>query len=151
MRALGDGHYGPDEIATFIEQFGTMDFSVVREGHFFVATDRRGNLLGSGGWSRLPPGYQRGVASATASPEIATVRGVFVDPAAARTGVGTAVMRHAEADAAEHGVTTFRLTATLSGVALYEALGYREQERRAISLRGGLSFGCVDMEKRLDR
>jgi hypothetical protein len=39
----------------------------------------------------------------------------------------------------------------LAGVALYQELGYRETARRAIGLRNGLSFGCVDMEKLLER
>lgn len=151
MRVLGGRHYATDNIAAFVEQFGTMDFAVVREGHFLVATDQRGRLLGSGGWSRLAPGYQRGSEAASPRHDIATVRGVFVDPAAARNGIGAAIMRHAEADAAEHGISMLRLTATLSGVALYEALGYRETARRAIELRDGLRFGCVDMEKQLEK
>lgn len=150
MRVLCGSHYTPDEIETFVEQFGTMDFAVVEEGHFLVAADDRGKLLGSGGWSRLPPGYQRGIGSASAPRDIATVRGVFVDPAATRNGIGATIMRHTEADAARHGVSMLRLTAMLSAVALYEALGYRQTARRAIELRDGLSFGCLDMEKRLE-
>jgi GNAT superfamily N-acetyltransferase len=151
MRVLGGDHYAPDEIAAFVEQFGTMDFAVVREGHFLVATDQRGHVLGSGGWSRLAPGYQCGSGAVSPQRDIATVRGVFVDPAAARRGIGSAIMREVEADAAERGITLLRLTATLSGVALYEALGYRETARRAIELRDRLSFGCADMEKRPER
>jgi ribosomal protein S18 acetylase RimI-like enzyme len=151
MRVLGGKHYAPDSIAAFVEQFGTMDFAVVGEGHFLVATDQHGGLLGSGGWSRLAPGYQRGSGAASPPRDIATVRGVFVDPAAARNGIGAAIMRHAEADAAKHGISMLRLTATLSGVDLYQALGYRETARRAIELRDGLRFGCVDMEKPLEK
>ncbi len=151
MRVLGGNHYTPDEIAAFVAQFGTMDFAVVREGHFLVATDQNGSLLGSGGWSRLAPGYQRGSGAASPRRDIATVRGVFVDPGATRNGIGTTIMRHTEADAARHGVSMLKLTATLSGVALYEALGYRETARRAIDLRDGLRFGCVDMEKQLEK
>jgi GNAT superfamily N-acetyltransferase len=149
-QVLCSGYYAPDEIEIFVEQFGTMDFAVVEEGHFLVAADNRGKLLGSGGWSRLPPGYQRGIGAASPPPDIATVRGVFVDPAAARNGIGTAIMRHTEADAARSGVSTLKLTAMLSAVALYKTLGYRETARRAIELRDDLSFGCMDMEKRLE-
>jgi GNAT superfamily N-acetyltransferase len=151
MLVLGGKHYAPDSIAAFVEQFGTMDFAVVEEGHFLVATDQHGGLLGSGGWSRLAPGYQRGSGAASTPRDIATVRGVFVDPAAARNGIGAAIMRHAEADAAKHGISMLRLTATLSGMALYQALGYQETARRAIELGENLSFGCVDMEKPLER
>lgn len=148
MRELGGRHYTADELIQFIARFGTMDFGVVDEGHFFIAMDAGGTPAGTGGWSRRPPGYQGGRGAGEPA-DAATVRGVFVDPAAARRGIGSALMRHIEGDAAAHGVTTLKLTATLSGEALYAALGYREVRRRAIDLSGGRSFGCVDMEKPL--
>lgn len=148
LRVLGSGHYAPDELAAFVGQFGTMDFGIVDEGHFFLATDSIGTFAGTGGWSQRRPGYLRGE-GADAAPGTATVRGVFVNPTATRMGIGSAVMRHIEADAASHGMRSLGLTATFSGVALYEALGYRERGRRAIGLGSGLSFGCVDMEKEL--
>ena len=150
LRVLGDGHYAPDEVASFIMRFGTMDFTIVEEDHFFVATDASGVAVGTGGWSQRPPGYQGGQGSA-AAPGTATVRGVFVDPDATRMGIGSAIMRHVEADARAHGIRTLALTATLSGIALYRALGYRERRRRAIDLGGGLSFGCADMDKPVQR
>ncbi len=146
LRVLGDGHYAPDEVALFIARFGTMDFTIIEEQHFFLATDAGGAPVGTGGWSQRQPGYQGGQGAA-AAPGTATVRGVFVDPAATRMGIGSAIMRHVEADAREHGIRTLALTATLSGIALYRALGYRERRRRAIELGGGLSFGCADMDK----
>lgn len=148
MRELGGKHYTPDELALFIARFGTMDFGVVEEGHFFVAMDADGIACGTGGWSRRRPGYQSG-RRAEEPAQAATVRGVFVDPTAARRGIGSALMRHIESDAAAHGIATLKLTATLSGEALYATLGYREIARRAIDLPGGRGFGCVDMEKAL--
>ncbi|WP_159593602.1 GNAT family N-acetyltransferase [Chelativorans xinjiangense] len=46
-------------------------------------------------------------------------------PAAARRGIGSAIMLRVERDAAEHCVHALHLTVTLSGIALYEKLGYR--------------------------
>ncbi len=60
MRALGGAFYATDVLATFVATFGTMDFSVIAEGHFFVAVAPDGGLAGSGGWSQQPPGYGRG-------------------------------------------------------------------------------------------
>lgn len=150
LRVLGDGHYTPAELASFIMRFGTMDFTIVEENHFFLATDGRGTTVGTGGWSQRQPGYQGGQGAA-AAPGTAIVRGVFVDPAATRMGIGSAIMRHVEADARAHGIRTLALTATLSGIALYRALGYRERRRRAIDIGGGLSFGCADMDKPVQR
>lgn len=149
MRALGAAFYDAATLAAFIDAFGTMDFSVVAEGHYFVATDRAGAVLGCGGWSRQMPGYQRDVKPVPVDPRAATVRGVFTDPAFARQGIGRAIMRQVELDAARHGIMRLDLTATLPGVALYEALGYATVERRSIDLGNGLSFGCADMVRSL--
>lgn len=146
LRVLGNGHYTPEEVALFIDRFGTMDFAVLEEDHFFLAADGSGRPVGTGGWSQRQPGYQGGQ-KALAAPDIATVRGVFVDPGATRRGIGSAIMRHVEADARAHGIRTLSLTATLSGIALYRALGYRERRRWTIELGGGLKFGCADMDK----
>lgn len=149
MRALGAAFYDAMSLAAFIERFGTMDFSIVGEGHYFLAASGDGVVLGSGGWSRQMPGYQHEARQALPDPRGATVRGVFTDPAFARQGIGRAIVRQVEIDAAEHGIMRLELTATLSGVAFYEALGYATVERRSIDLGNGLSFGCADMVKSL--
>jgi GNAT superfamily N-acetyltransferase len=149
MRELGQRFYDADAIGAFLGEIGTMDDAVVGEGHYFVAADDRGAILGSGGWSRLRPSYAR--AADAAPDDAATIRSVFVDPRAARRGIGSAIMAKAEDDAARHGVDTLRLTATLSGVPLYARLGYRAVAPREIRLAGGARFACVAMEKRLGR
>ena len=116
-----------------------------------------GAIVGSGGWSQLPPGYalSTGYASSTGARRprsSATVRSVFVDPSVARRGVGSAIMRRVEADAARSGIRHLALTATLSGVALYaQKLGYRAVAAAGIDLGDGARLGCVKMEKLLDR
>src|SRR5690606_36117522 len=94
MWVLGSDFYTPGAIANFLGRFGTMDDSVVEEGHFFVAVDGRGAILGSGGWTHSRPKYQATVGEPFA--EVATVRSVFVDPAATRRGIASAVMARTE-------------------------------------------------------
>lgn len=142
---LGAATYAPAQIAAFIRQIGTFDPAVIDEGHYFVALDRGGEIMGTGGWSRLAPRY--GGVPAPTDPGSALIRSVFVAPSAARCGVGGAIMRHAEADAAAHGVFALSLTATLSGVPFYEALGYRAGARRDIVLADGQRLRFVEMEK----
>ena len=55
-------------------------------------------------------------------------------------------MRRTETDAAGNGIETLRLTATLSGVPLYRALGYSEGGQRDLLL-GSVRFGCLEMSK----
>lgn len=152
MRILGRAWYPDHVIAALLAEVGTMQDAVVAEGHSFVAEDDSGHILGTGGWSRLVPGYARGLddVAALARPpaHIATVRSVFVEPAVARHGIGTAIMRQIEWDAAASGIACLRLTATLSGEPLYAVLGYRSTGYGALSLAGGtLSLGTVDMQK----
>jgi GNAT superfamily N-acetyltransferase len=146
---LGAAFYAPQEIAGFISRIGTMDDAVIDEGHYFVA-DQAGAILGSGGWSQMEPGYDR---SRTAGPAdgarsgVGTVRSVFVDPAAARCGIASALMGHIERDAFRHGVHLLRLMATLSGLPFYKRLGWATEGEKTIDLGGGLRFGCVSMSK----
>lgn len=79
------------------------------------------------------PGYDRAAESALADssrPNVAGVRSVFVDPAAARRGLAWAMMAKIEADAVAHTIRKLRVTATLSGVAFYARLGYRAEGRK---------------------
>ncbi|PAP97166.1 GNAT family N-acetyltransferase [Mesorhizobium wenxiniae] len=94
MWVLGGDFYAAAEIADFLTQFGTMDDAIVEEGHFFVAEDHRGAILGSGGWTRLRPAYADALGSRDA--EWPSVRGVFVDPAATRHGVASEIMLRTE-------------------------------------------------------
>lgn len=142
---LGAADYTPAQISSYIRQIGTFDPAVIDEGHYFVAIDRSGAIVGTGGWSQLAPRY--GGSPASTNPRSALIRSVFVTPSAARRGIGSAIMRHSEADAAARGVTMLSLTATLSGVPLYAALGYRAIRERDIELACGQRLGFVEMEK----
>jgi GNAT superfamily N-acetyltransferase len=149
MWTLGADFYTGVEIANFMNTFGTMDDALVTEGHFFFAEDPSGRVLASGGWSRARPGYAEGMSESGPAAAMPTVRSVFVDPGIARRGVGSAMMRRVEDDAALHGVRLLGLTATLSGAPLYAGLGYQVQEATQITFPDQTRFGCVKMTKLL--
>lgn len=151
MCVLGGDFYEASEIASFLTEFGTMDDAIVDEGHFFVAESGRGAILGSGGWSRYRPRYANGLGVGGHPADGPTIRSVFIDPAATRRGIASAIMLRVERDAAEHEIQTLHLTATLSGVALYEHLGYRTEEATAVCLSNQTPFACVRMAKRLPK
>jgi hypothetical protein len=59
-------------------------------------------------------------------------------------------MELAEREAALAGYRQLQLTASLTGVPLYESLGYEETTRTALSLPGGLRFKVVAMRKTIE-
>jgi GNAT superfamily N-acetyltransferase len=152
LRVLGGAFYAPGEIAAFLAEIGTMDDAVVSEGHYFVAANADGAILASGGWSRQAPGYDRaaiGGAADRKEARAATIRSVFVDPAAARRGIARAMMARIEQDAAAHGIGVLRMMATLSGLPFYTRIGYRTEGEKTLTLPGGLRFECMTMSKTL--
>jgi GNAT superfamily N-acetyltransferase len=152
VRELGIGFYPAALIESFIRQVGILDLAVLEEGHLFAAVGEDGAILGSAGWSRLDPAYEAapdGSRRALPDPAAALVRCVFVVPAAARRGLGSALVAHVEADAARHGVRRLSLAATLTGVPLYRRLGYSEAAPRDIVLPDGTLFPTVEMAKPL--
>jgi predicted N-acetyltransferase YhbS len=148
MWALGGAFYTPAEIMAFLTTVTTMDDSVVEEGHYFVAEAFDGTILASGGWSQTVPGYAANSNAAAQPRDVATVRSVFVDASMCRRGLATRLMRRTEDDAAQEGIGRLRLTATLSGVPLYDALGYGRVRDLDLHL-AGVRFACVEMQKPL--
>ena len=149
MWVLGGSFYSDEEIAGFLTQYGTMDDAIVDEGHFFVAMNQVGRILGSGGWTCRRPDYATGFGENPVAEALPTVRGVFVDPAAERRGIASSLMAWVEQDAVENGIEAIFLTATLPGAALYERLGYQVLGREPLSLNNDIGFACVRMMKRL--
>lgn len=150
LRRLGGPFYPADLIERFIRQVGTLDDALLGEGRYYLARDPTGAVVASGGWSLLQPGYDRGGAAVRRVAAVEpTVRAVYVDPDHARRGLGTAIMRRIEADAAAAGVEALGLAATLSGIDLYASLGYQRGRRRFLTLPDGTAFPVVAMHKRL--
>jgi GNAT superfamily N-acetyltransferase len=75
---------------------------------------------------------------------------VYVRGAVARRGIGTALLRLAEAHARERGAATIQIQASLAGVPFYKANGFEELGPGDALLLSGHSMPCVFMRKRLD-
>jgi ribosomal protein S18 acetylase RimI-like enzyme len=74
---------------------------------------------------------------------------VYVRGAASRQGVGTALLRLAEAHARAHGARHIQIQASLAGVEFYRANGFEEVGRGEARLQSGRSMPCVFMRKQL--
>jgi ribosomal protein S18 acetylase RimI-like enzyme len=72
---------------------------------------------------------------------------VYVRGAAARQGIGSALLRLAEAEGAARGATCVRIEASLAGVEFYKANGYHEVARGETRLMSGRPIACVFMRK----
>ena len=81
--------------------------------------------------------------------DAAKIRAFFVDPTAARQGIGTALLERCEKEARRHGFRRTEMMATLPGVRLYEVCGYVAAARVHYPLSSGLSIEFVPMSKNL--
>ena len=77
------------------------------------------------------------------------VRGLYVDPTAARSGAGGALLRRAEADLLAAGHSRVWLQASRAGQPFYEAKGYEAVDEYPWASRGGLEIMVKRMEKTL--
>lgn len=74
---------------------------------------------------------------------------VYVRGRVARRGIGTSLLRLAEAHAHGHGATNIQIQASLAGVEFYKVNGFEEIDRGEALLMSGLSMPCVFMRKLL--
>jgi GNAT superfamily N-acetyltransferase len=81
-----------------------------------------------------------------------TTHGVsaYVRGTAARKGIGSALLRHAEAHARKRGATIIEIDASLVAVAFYAAHGFVEVNRRQTRLTTGRTIETVFMRKLLE-
>jgi putative acetyltransferase len=75
------------------------------------------------------------------------LRGCYVVPAAARKGVGSALVAEIERIALHHGLTHLELLSSLTAKPFYRALGYEVGELVEHVLRSGNGMAAVKMRK----
>ncbi|NHB77518.1 GNAT family N-acetyltransferase [Rhodobacter calidifons] len=140
---LAGAHYTADQIEGFFTEVETVDPDLVADGTYWLI-ELGGLPVASGGWTMRPPGY----APAAQAPGTATILAVFTDPGHARRGLARRIMDRIEADAVVLGqADRIDLCATLSGLPLYLALGYRPVEARSLKLASGAYFPAIAMTK----
>ena len=111
-----------------------LDTQLVADRSYFAVLDGA-KIVGCGGWSRRATLYGGDHSSALREPrlldpqtEAARVRAMYTHPDHARRGIGRLVLDQCETAAQSAGFSRAELMATLSGVPLYRACGYREIE-----------------------
>ena len=166
---LQKNDYSALQLAAAVETVFTLDSQLVADGTYFVveAAELRGRaqpnipgmpvLVACGGWSRrktLLGGDHHVVrddAFLDPATDAAKIRAFFVHPDWARQGLGSLLLRHCEEAAQAAGFRRFEMAATLTGVPLYQARGYRIVEEKMVPLRDGLTLPVKIMARELAR
>lgn len=153
--------YDERQSASAVRYVSVVDLDLLRDGTYFVL-EREGagrrlvpslsELVACGGWSRRDKLYTGGHDEGDArlldpATEPARVRAMFVRADWTRRGLGRRILEACEAAARAEGFTRLVLSATLAGLPLYLAFGFREIEPHDVVLPDGVAIECVLMEK----
>lgn len=140
IRSIGPAFYPPGAVDDWAEGLsGDVYVKAMEQGEvFFIAVGEIGGEPAVLGFSSDYP---------VAETQHGT--SVYVRGAAARQGVGSALLRLAEAEAAARGATSIRIEASLAGVEFYKANGFEEVARGETRLMSGRPIACVFMRKLL--
>jgi GNAT superfamily N-acetyltransferase len=154
IRALGAADYSAEQIEGALRGAFGLDSQLIADGTYFVV-ESAGRLIGCGGWSYRRTLFGgdahsgRDAGSLDPNTEAAKIRAFFIDPAAARQGIGSALLERCEAEARRHGFRRAEMMATLPGVRLYAARGYVPGERVHHTVAPGVAIEFVPMSKSL--
>lgn len=159
VRGLQADFYSPAQIEGALTSVYGVDSQLIADGTYFAAVDDavHGAIAACGGWSKrktLFGGDQyAGRLDSLLDPvrDAAKIRAFFVRPEYARRGVGTLILDACESAAISAGFTRLEMGATLSGVAFYEAKGYRAIEAVEVPLVNGATLPILRMGKTISR
>ena len=154
IRTLGAADYPSATIDLALKSAFGVDTQLIRDGTYFVVEDE-GTMVACGGWSYRKTLFGndardgRDPAELDPAVDAAKIRAFFVDPSAARRGIGTLLLAHCEAEATKRGFRRFELMATLPGVRLYEVRGYKPGAHVLHPLTQETAIDFVPMTKEL--
>ena len=153
--ALFPRYYPEEQAASAVVHVAQVDPMLLADGTYF-ALESGGELVACGGWSRrdkLYTGSGDGDADARLldpASEPARVRAMFVRADWTRRGLGRRILEACEEAARAEGFTQLALVATLPGVPLYLAYGFRPVAEHEVTFPDGIAIPCVSMEKAVE-
>jgi len=154
VRVLQRGDYSEEQIEGALGTVFGVDTRLIADGTYYVAETEPGKtLVGCGGWSKRKTLFgsdqRQGREDTLLDPhtEAAKIRAFFVHPEWARRGIATRILECCEEAARGAGFRRFEMGATLTGVPMYVACGYKEVERIEVPLANGCSLPVVKMSK----
>ena len=147
--------YDEVQAGSAVRHVAHVDPLLLADGTYFIL-ESDGEAVACGGWSRRGRLYTgSGDASDDAriidpATEPARVRAMFVRSDWTRRGLGRRILEACEAAAGKEGFSRLVLVATLAGVPLYEAYGFRALEDTEVTTPEGVVLECVAMDKPID-
>ena len=148
--------YDEQQAVSAIRYVPEVDRMLIEDGTYFIL-EADGEAVACGGWSRRDRLYTgSGDAPDDARPldpatEPARVRAMFVHPDWTRRGLGRRILEACEDAARSEGFGQLFLMATLAGVPLYRAYGFRQIEETEVTLPDGVRVPAVSMDKPVER
>jgi GNAT superfamily N-acetyltransferase len=151
---LSEGFYTKEQAAAVTEHVFGVDTQLVADQTYFLI-EQDGKLVACGGWSKRSTLFGADRTKQGADPlldpatEPARIRAFFVDPSAARQGLGRLLLKHCTDAAAAGGFQSLELAATMPGVPLYLACGFEVVEPIEITLPGPIQVPLARMRRQL--
>jgi GNAT superfamily N-acetyltransferase len=146
--------YDGRQTASALRHVAVVDPMLLEDGTYFLL-QIDDELVACGGWSRRDRPYTgSGDSESDARPldperEPARVRAMFVSPHWTRRGLGRRILDECERAAAAEHFRELYLVATLAGLPLYRACGFRELEELDVTTPDSVTLRCVAMDKRI--
>lgn len=152
-RVLGKGYYTEMEIESAITYIYGVDTELIHDQTYYLI-EKNKQIIACGGWSKRLTLFggdqcearQSGYLDPQKDP--AKIRAFFVSPAHARQGLGKRLLEACEKAALENGFTEIEMMATLPGVDLYQAFGYKGMQPQIYTLPNGVGLRLVQMRKK---
>ena len=154
VRGLSTAHYTESQIESALKFIFGIDTQLIIDGTYYIF-EIDGIIAGCGGWSMRKTLYggdqHKELQDTLLDPimEAARIRAFFVHPDYARRGIGRQIMNFCEKEAKENGFSKLELGATLPGVPLYKAMGFRETGNTVETLPDGEKLELVIMKKNM--
>jgi GNAT superfamily N-acetyltransferase len=149
--ALFPSVYDERQTESMVRHVADLDGTLLADGTYFVI-ETDGELVACGGWSRRDRRYTGGDGAGDdrlldPATEPARVRAMFVRSDWTRRGLGRRILEECETAAKRGGFRALVLSATLSGLPLYQAYGFSAVEDEEMTMPDGVTVVCVAMEK----
>lgn len=153
--ALFPQFYDEQQTASAAVFVAHVDPMLIADGTYFVH-EVGGEIVACGGWSRRgllytgASGHEGDDRLLDPRTEAAHIRAMFVRPDWTRRGLGRSILQAGHDAARAEGFQRLDLGATLPGVPLYRAFGFREVERFVVTMPDGVTVDAIAMERMID-